>query len=79
MKFCQNNDDLFFILGKFESIFIDDRFKLTNVNQVLVDFKVIYEILTKDYSRFKLKLWISTNSPRFIFSSWNSIYFFEDI
>jgi hypothetical protein len=42
----------YFISGKFKSIFIDVKLKLTNVNQVLIDFKVIYEILTKDYSKF---------------------------
>jgi hypothetical protein len=38
------NDDSNFISGKFKSIFIDVKLKLTNVNQVLMDFKVIYEI-----------------------------------
>jgi hypothetical protein len=33
-------------------IFIDIKLKLTNVNQVLIDFIVIYEIFTKDYLRF---------------------------
>jgi hypothetical protein len=46
------NNDLYFISGKFQSIFIDVKLKLTNVNQVLIDFIVTYEILTKDYSRF---------------------------
>jgi hypothetical protein len=43
---------LYFISGKLNSIFIDIKLKLTNVNQVLIDFKVIYEIFTKDYSKF---------------------------
>jgi hypothetical protein len=46
------NNDLYFISGKFQSIFIDFMLNLTNVNQVLIDFIVNYEILTKDYSRF---------------------------
>jgi hypothetical protein len=41
-------DELFFILRKFKSIFIDVKLNLTNINQVLIDFKVTYEILTKD-------------------------------
>jgi hypothetical protein len=42
------NDNLYFISGKFKSIFIDVKLKLTNVSQDLIDFKVISEILTKD-------------------------------
>jgi hypothetical protein len=45
------NDDLFFISWKFKSMFIYLKLKLTNV-QVLIDFKVIYQILTRDYTKF---------------------------
>jgi hypothetical protein len=47
-------DDLYPILGKLKSIFVDVKKNLTNINQVLIDFKEIYEYLTKDYSRFKV-------------------------
>jgi hypothetical protein len=45
------NNDLYIILGKFKYIFIEVKLKLKNINQILIDLKVIYEILTKDYSR----------------------------
>ena len=35
------------------SKFIDVKLNLTHINQVLIDFKVIYEILTKQYSTFQ--------------------------
>jgi hypothetical protein len=31
---------------------VDDKLKLTNVNQMFIDFKIFYEILTKDCSKF---------------------------
>jgi hypothetical protein len=58
---------------------MDVKLKLTNINQALIDFKVIYEILTKIIPDFKLILRISTNSPRFNFNLWNSIHFFEGL
>jgi hypothetical protein len=47
-------DDLYPILGKLKSIFVDIRLNLTKINQVLIYFKVINENLTKDYPDFKL-------------------------
>jgi hypothetical protein len=48
--------DFYFILLKFKSILIDVKKNLTNVNQVLNDFKVIYDSLTKYYIRFQVNI-----------------------
>jgi hypothetical protein len=37
-------------------MFIEVKLKLKNINKVLIDFKVMYEILTKDYSRLKVNI-----------------------
>jgi hypothetical protein len=45
-------EDIYIILRKFKSILIDVMLSLTDINQVLKDFNVFYEMLTKNYYAF---------------------------